>query len=201
VTIIFSKEMGSFFSESGKREVDKEKLPEFSHWSPMAFERLLRAVHLVSFFVAGLSAPGQDVFWYTDEDDIAPNDARLYDVCEVYKRVSGHYVAHMMRHFRFGTSRSEDGTRILEDLIAIPDFAAGCLAELTQLYAKAGLFPGNNMLVPPPEGLSYKSRLLLDWLAFSGSSLRRLVYAFEQSEKMGSIWRRFHLFQDDSWAA
>lgn len=198
VTLLVSKRIPSLFSRPSESKSNDESLEEFSHWNQNAFRKMLFSVHVVSLFLAGLSAPNQDIWWYTDEDDIAPNDERLYDVCEVYKRVSSRYFFHTMRHFRFGTSRSEDGTRVLEDLISIPDLASGCLTELAERLGKATLRSSEAVLVPLQSDLSHKSRILASWLGYGYSSLRRLTYCIEPSSESGGLTlRRYHLHESE----
>jgi len=62
VTIIIPKSLGSFFSESGKLEIGKEELREFSHWRPMSFERLLRGASL--YRSSWRVSPLQDKMYY-----------------------------------------------------------------------------------------------------------------------------------------
>lgn len=94
---------------------------EFAGWSRSIVERLLRAVHFVSFFIAGLSEPDQDVLWLTDDDAIAQNEKRLRQLVNVFGRVASHYLSHDLGHIRIGTTQSDTGRRDVEDLAAIPD--------------------------------------------------------------------------------
>jgi hypothetical protein len=86
---------------------------------------MLRVVHIVSFFLAGLSRAHQNVIWITDEDEIAANDNRMRELTNLFGNISSHYLPHSMGHFRCGTMKSDDGSRQLEDLASIPDLVAG----------------------------------------------------------------------------
>jgi hypothetical protein len=154
-------------------------------------ERSLRVVHLVSFFLAGLSAPGQDVFWITDEDDIVANEVRLRQLVNVFARISGHYVAHGLRHLRIGTSRSDTGRRDIEDLLSVADLAAGSLQDCVR---EQGV-PYREFWLPPPTDLAAKTRSIINWFADGTTALKRLVYVFDEttaSRKLRITAMKFH---------
>lgn len=168
VTVLVEKKLSLFSSE--------EPIPsEFAHWKPRAFERLLTAVNVASILLGGLTRSGQDVVSFSDEDDLAANDQRLWEVCDVFSRVSSHYLDHGLGHFRFATSKSDDGSRQMEDLLAFPDLAAGWLSELLGSYSRAGAALSEAVILPPPESLPAKSKHLLAWAAASSSNLRHVA--------------------------
>lgn len=168
-------------------------LPDLESWKKKPLHKLLLSIHVVNLLIAGLGAAGQDVFWYTDEDEVAPNVSRLSDACAFFARISSHYLGHNMRHFRFGTARSDDGSLRLEDLLSLPDFAAGAVSEMLTAYRAAGIAMSASLVTPLPESVTAKSRQLISWLAHSGH-LRKLVYAFEPGESgHGLLVRRIHL--------
>lgn len=171
VTTLVEKSLNLFEAES---------IPgEFAHWRQGPFERLLFAANLLSVLIAGLSSPGQDVVWFSDDDDLAPNESRMFEVCDVIARVSAHYLDHNLGHFRFATARSDDGRRQIEDLLALPDFAAGWLPELLREYRDAGAELSETILLPPPESLPPKSRYLAAWAARSSRGLRHVTVTVE----------------------
>lgn len=100
-----------------------------------------------------------------------------------------------MRHFRFGTAKSDDGTLRLEDLLALPDVAADAVSEVLESYGKARLTIPPALVVPMAQSVTGKSRYILSWLAHASSRLRKLNYAFEPSgSSKGLVIRRlrFH---------
>lgn len=152
---------------------------EFARWKRKPFERLLLATHLLSVLIAGITSPDQDVLWISDDDDLAPNESRLWDVCDVVTRISAQYLAHNLGHFRFATARSDDGSRQIEDLLALPDFAAGWLPELLRAYQDAGAELSENVVTPPPDSLPAKTRHLLTWAARPSRGLQQVAVAVE----------------------
>lgn len=153
VTVLVEKKLRLFSSG--------EAIPsEFAHWKPRVFERLLTAINVASILLAGLSRSGQNVVWFSDEDDFAANDQRLWEVYDVFSRVSSHYLGHDLGHFRFATAKSYDGSRELEDLLAFPDLEAGWLSELLGSYTRVGAALSENLILPPV--VSSRSRSLSD---------------------------------------
>lgn len=190
VTVLIEKRLRLFSSD--------EPVPsEFDHWKPRAFERLLTAVHVASILLAGLTRPGQDVTWFSDEDDLAPNDSRLWDVCDVFSRISSHYMDHNLGHFRFATAKSDDGSRDLEDLLAFPDVAAGWLSELLGSYARARAALSEVVILPPPQSLPEKSKRLLLWAAASSGGLKHVSVTVESNKPQSRFVVRRLLFSAD----
>jgi hypothetical protein len=70
----------------------------------------------------------------------------------------------------------DDGTVALEDLAAIPNLCAGALCEIETAMIAQGHHLAANIATPLPRHLSWKSRLLVNWMAREESSLARLTY-------------------------
>ncbi len=179
VSVLVENAVPSIFGD-GELRPRESGLTDLDLWNPKPAERVLRAMHFVSFLVAALSGPGQDVLWFTDEDDIAPNEECVRRVTELFVKVSGNYLTHQLNHFTFGTTICDDGSRRIEDLVALPDLAGGALASLVpQLVATYGSV-GGPVIVPPPAGVPTKARLLLHWHSQRGRPLRRMVWVISQ---------------------
>jgi hypothetical protein len=110
-----------------------KQVPELQRWKSQSIERLMRTIHVASLLTRGLSAEGQDLWWFTDEDEIAANEERLRLMVNLFAVVSSHCLSHNMRHMRIGTTKSDTGRRDIEDYVAICDLASGtvqdCLAR------------------------------------------------------------------------
>jgi hypothetical protein len=158
--------------------------------SERTLERMLLVVHFLSVFLAGLSRQGQNVIWITDEDEIAANDARLLQLTNVMGNVCSHYLRHSLGHLRCGTTRSDTGILDIEDLVSIPDLAAGAMAELSSAYKNTGGFPSNGLTLPLPRALRWRARLVTDWLATRPAGLRRFVFAIERGEDYPALTMR-----------
>ena len=105
----------------------------YRSWKPNVLEKALFAVHILVFLLAGLGATMQNVLWFTDEDSIAANDKRVGELTQLFSWIGSLYLPFVMGHIRSGTSKSDDGSRQLEDYLAIPNLIAGALSEQLNL--------------------------------------------------------------------
>lgn len=144
-------------------------------WKPGVREHLQRVAHLGGMITAHLSCPGQDVFFITDQDEIASNTAQLTRLTDVIGRTIGHSSNHGFGHLRVGTTKSDDGSLMLEDLAAIADLSAGAVCDIMGSMAQEGLAPRHRVITPLPARVTSKSRMISMWLSKRESSLRRAV--------------------------
>lgn len=187
VTILIDKRLPSlFWGEKGPDFSDPE-LARYRDWKPASLEKLLCAIHFCAFFVAGLSGERQDVLWFSDEDEIAPNDHRITRVAVMFANVLAHYLGHNMGHIRFGTTRSDDGSRSLEDLVSIPDLAAGMLVEVLTKMASKDILSGSRLLKPMPQSIPTKAKNLMLWFSENHHPLKRLVLTLEPGSSSGKL--------------
>ena len=179
ITILVHKDITSLFGDGQRLPWQDPELAPFNHWPKHTFEKMLRIVHFVSFFIAGLSRAGQNILWITDEDEIAANENRLRELTKIVGNVSSHYFNHDMGHLRCGTTKSDNGSCQLEDLASVPDFMAGMLTEAVTEQRSQGLSAGGGILNPPPKGLRVKVGRLMNWFSTNRNPLRRLVFSIE----------------------
>lgn len=166
LTVAISKAAGSMFEPVPK------PLPALAaRWSKHVLEHVLRCTHFISFLLAGLSRPGQNVLWVTDEDAIAANESHLRDLTTVLAYVASSYLPHTLNHLRCTTTGiADDGTRAIEDFAALPDLAAGGLAE----YLRARM----DGLASPP---SAKMTTLMQWFCPRRTPLYRVFATIDGS--------------------
>ena len=146
-----------------------------SLWKPAVIDRLLWVTYLAAFLVSGFSAPGQDVMFIIDEDDVAANVPQLTKLTELFGRAISNQDGPMMGHLRCGTTKSDDGSLALEDFTALPDLAAGATAEFIAALTLKGAGPLSPLLQMLPSGVSWKTRTIMPWALASGGSLERFV--------------------------
>lgn len=96
-------------------------------WARRSFGKLSRVAHLGAIVIEGLRADHQHLTWITDEDEIAPNPDKHAEATKVIGRLISAYLTGDMGHLRFGTTASDNGDLLIEDLTAVPDLAAGGL--------------------------------------------------------------------------
>jgi hypothetical protein len=189
-SVVVSKRCGTLF-EGGNSS--PEIVDMLGRWKPAVRERLLRILAFASFFLAGVSRSGQDVLWFTDEDDIAPNPQRLGDGARLFGHVASHFLSHDLRHLRFGTAKSDNGDLSLEDLLAVPDLVTGALADLWELKVRDGLEFSEHLVTSVPLNLPSKARRILSWHGQrAGLPLRTLIYFVEPTKAGGISWKRLH---------
>lgn len=171
-------------------------MPKTTTTSPLTFEKALRVVHFVSFFLAGLSRKGQNVLWITDEDDIAVNLQKLYTLGDIWKTVLGHCLQHDLGHVKWGTTKVDDGSRQVEDLAAIPDVVAGALAECLTDLSLNNKISSSALIAPSSKQLSQKTGNILLWAQDNSKSLKRLNFMISNSSNGKGLSFKLLKFHD-----
>lgn len=144
-------------------------------WKPAVADRLLWVIYLSAFLVSGLSVAGQNVMLIIDEDEVVANVSQLTKLTELFGRALSAQGGPMMGHLRCGTAKSDDGSLALEDLISIPDLAAGAVGEFTDALRRDGAGPLSRLFQRLPTTLTWKSRVIMPWLCARDQMLTRLT--------------------------
>lgn len=144
-------------------------------WKISTIDRLMWVIYLSVFLVSGFSAPGQDVMFIIDEDEVAANVPQLTKLTELFGRAHGNQGGPMMGRLRCGTTKFYDGSLALEDIVAIPDLAAGAIGEFTDVLDRDGAGPLAGILQRLPAGLTWKTRMIMPWLLQEVSALTRMT--------------------------
>jgi len=183
IVFAIKKDHGSMFMTSPV-ERDDDVL---NAWKPTVRERLMRILHLGALVVAGVSKPGQDLMWITDQDEIASNDTQLTQMTSVFARIWGNMTDHSLGHLRCGTTRSDDGDLALEDLCSIADLAAGATCELLSVMARQRLFAVKGIVTPlRPSAFSQKTMAISNWLAERARPLKRIIIVLDADGSNGA---------------
>jgi hypothetical protein len=181
VIILVDKKISTLFVD--KNEEKTPELTKFRHWKFNSFEKMMRVVHFTSFFSAGLSREGQNLVWFSDEDEIIADDSRLSEVTNILGIVLSHYLKHNLRQIRLGTTKSDDSSRELEDLASIPDLIAGALSEALTAQQKNMCIPRGSIFLKQSP-VSDKTEQILHWFAHSEMPLKRLVFLVEETNPL-----------------
>lgn len=187
VVVLIKKNIASLFKPNGHIKRTDSEIRRFAHWKPSVLEKLLRVVHFLSLFVAGLSRSDQDVLWITDEDDIVANIDRHQDLTTIFGQICSHYLKHNLRHLRVATTASDTGKRDVEDFVSIADFAAGALCEVLNTYLRKNVSPTPELILPVPSELDDKALALMNWFSDRTQNLKRLVLSIEPIEDSNSL--------------
>lgn len=100
-----------------------------------------------------------------------------------------------MGHFRCGTTKSDNGSRQLEDLASIPDLIAGALSEEIVALNQQGIMPSNSLFVFRPQNIKAKTAEIMNWFSTDLEPLKRLVYVIDpvgDSSSLSIKRLRFH---------
>ena len=144
-------------------------------WKASVIPRLTWIAYLGAFLISGFAAVGQDVMFILDEDEVAANVPQLTKLTHFFAQVCASHGGPMMGHLRCGTAKSDDGSLQLEDLVALPDLAAGASAEFLWTLDRDGAGIMSPLLQHLPKALSWKSRIIMPWLLHEGGSLDRVL--------------------------
>jgi len=180
--------LATFALDRGAMDIVSESPPEsedsvigvLNDWKLSPFRKLSCVAQLGATLVAGMSAPGQNVIWISDDDDIAPNREKLFEATRVIGQYMSVILPHDMGHLRFGTAGTVDpGDLQAEDLLALADLASGTVSEmLTLCWRKVGT-GGSKILLPGSRFLTNKAKLIANWLSESDHPLRKLIILVE----------------------
>lgn len=153
----------------------KEDLKPLQYdWVPDVLEKLVQICTFGGGLVSGLRSPEQNVGWLTDDDAIVVKPKAKADASAIMKSCLYRYPDEKAS-FGIGVASefSEDGLRA-EDLLAIPDLAAGAFSETlmemgTENIPTSGGGPSGQTLF-----LKTKSTLINGFLAERGNPLKVL---------------------------
>ena len=135
-SVALNKQCESLFAARPPIDLANPEFAAYRKWKPAVLEKAFFVLHVISVLLAGLAAPGQNVIWFTDEDSIAANDDRVRELTQLFAWISGQYITFCLGHCRCGTSKCDNGSRQIEDFLAIPDMIAGALAEQMQFQSQ-----------------------------------------------------------------
>jgi hypothetical protein len=167
VTFAVSKQINTLFQEESG-EADETLTRILARYKPSVREHLARVLHFFALSLAGLSSPGQDVDWITDIDNIAPEQVWLRDLTTLTANISGHYLNHNLGRLRVGTTRSDDGSGLLEDVCAVPDLFAGSIAEALTHQSMSPLDIPSRLVLPFNKTVRRKAVDVIIMLTRSG---------------------------------
>jgi hypothetical protein len=159
----------------------REQLQRLQYdWVPEPLEKLVEICAFGTGLVNGLRTQGQNVVWLTDDDAIVVNAEARADASTIMKSCLYPYPGEKPS-FSLGVASefTDDGLRA-EDLLAIPDLAAGAFSE-TLIKTKKETIPTSGS---GPSGhtlyLSTKSTLITGFLGERANPLKVLSCVVRQ---------------------
>jgi hypothetical protein len=174
LSIALNKNCESIFASGVPLDLSNPDFAVFRKWKPIVLEKAFIIVHIWGLLLEGLAAPGQNLMWFSDEDSIAANDDRVRELTQLFSWISSQYLTFNLGHCRCGTSKCDDGSRQIEDFLAIPDIIAGALAEQMLLRSEAST-ELSNVLFMHHGDFTDKTNEITWWLSDCRHPLKRLV--------------------------
>jgi hypothetical protein len=174
ITIAIDKQIGTVFGSSKKETYSrmKEQLAamELGQWKGATAEKVLRVCHSLALFTALTTKENQRLLWYCDDDAINQDglERRFEDTQNIFVRALAMYCRHKFDLVGFGKSFA--GKSHLDDLLSIPDLAAGVVQDLLQAHDT-----GTNEVSGGDEKVA-----LIKWIATQGKFLSKITIQIGQ---------------------
>jgi len=141
---------------------------------PLVLAKATRIAVLGSLLVGGLAAPGQELHWITDDDEIASNDAVIKDFGGLVGwTMHEHGPAGMAEPIIGIAGKFDDGLRA-EDLCSIPDLVGGAMSESFNAIDKGTIPRSSSLYTFSTKRISTKASLILGWFSGLKGQLKRL---------------------------
>lgn len=138
ITIAIDKQIETVFGISKKETyplIEKQLAAMgLGKWKGVDGEKVLRVCHSIAFFVALTTKENQRLLWYCDNDAINVNalDRGFADTQKIFVNALDMYSKDKLELVGFGKSFEEKSH--LDDLLSIPDFAAGTIQDLLKSH-------------------------------------------------------------------
>ncbi len=163
--------------------------PELGAFKKSVLEDMLRIAHFGAQAVLIGFRPRQNIYWFTDEDNIVANEAHQ----QQFGKLSETIIRRALREeeigrIAFGLSGIDDGSLELEDLIAIPDLVAGAICEALDTLSESGqhITPRVDLRRP---AVSRKANLICEWIGKTGNPLKHFGVTFDRTGPGTWDWR------------
>jgi hypothetical protein len=164
--------------------IPSDDLSRFQHsfrlspnWKKHQLQHMFRIAYCTAMLVAGLSRPGQDIHWVSDQDSSFANETLENDTVSVFVQLLRFFLPHKLGQVRYGTTARGAEPLLQEDLAAIPDIMCGAACEvLTSIRREYKEIPEIYSKLPK---LTSRPREFLKWYASGPWPLKRYICAFE----------------------
>jgi hypothetical protein len=144
---------------------------------PRNFEQMFRIAYCTAMLVAGLSKPGQDIHWVSDQDSAFANERIEKDTLSVVVKLLKIFSPHKLGQLRYGTTACTGSDLLEEDLAAIPDLMCGAACKiLTSIKREYTDIPEIYSRLPK---LPSRPQEFLKWYASGPWPLKRYICSFE----------------------
>jgi hypothetical protein len=165
----------------------QDHLPPPQHdWAPDPLKKLLEICVFGGGFVDGLRGTGQNLHWITDDDAIVSTEKAKADAMNL---MGGHLHEYPEERLEvaLGIASMFDDDRRAEDLVAIPDLAAGAFSETLTTIGKANMPTSGSGPSGTALFLQIKSSLVNAWRSEAGKPLKHLNAVIRVAEGGGTL--------------
>ncbi len=171
-----------------------------ANWKRGQLDEAARVAHTIACLAGGMSRPGQEVYWISDEDSMLSNEMRSRDLARLLSSFTGHYVRHALGELAIGTTKLDEGDRWEEDIVSVADLAAGGIAEaINGLAVSCGGRLPTSLAIEHKGALAEKAALLCDWFWVAKGSLTRVAVVFESMPNDQCTVFRMTMHPGSSW--
>jgi hypothetical protein len=179
MTFLVDKRINRLVGDHRSPDVFPELVVAERGWNQNAFHKLCLVASLGSLLIRGLSGPTQDILWLTDQDEIAPNPTKHDHAGHVIHHHISTYASQNKGRLVFVTTEADITGRRLEDVVAIPDLAAGALGETFSAIKDKNGQGISRVWVPFPTNLPRKADLIATWFFNPPQRLSKLAIIIE----------------------
>lgn len=164
VTVAIDKKIGSVFGMTKRAAYTSitQQLEEggFGKWTGHVGEKVLRVLHILGALTAATTYDQQRLLWYSDTDQINEDakDRSFADTQKLFGSIGAMYMTHGFDVLGFGKSFVEKG--YLDDLLSVPDLAAGMLQDLLTAQDTGNDIPGGNEKLMVQKWLATPAKFL-----------------------------------------
>lgn len=197
ITVSISKNLGSIFETGSPLDLSNPDFSAYSKWSTNTLEKAFQIMHLLGLFIAGFSTDRQNLIWITDNDAIASNNERITELTKLFSYVMSNYLSHDMGHLRVGTTNTDDGTRLIEDLCSLADLAAGSYSDQLKTMEAQNIKGLDDHFWLYAPIYKEKTRKLTWWLSTSNKRLCKLHFKINKNDKTNNMTSFYHFFDRD----
>lgn len=140
-----------------------EHLPSRQHdWTADTLNKLIEICVFGGMMVDGLRGAGQNVHWITDDDSTVANERAKNDAMTLMGGLLHKYPDEYLE-VSLGIASQFDDDRRAEDLVAIPDLAAGAYSETLTTIGMSNMPASGTGASEIPQFVQIKSSLINAW--------------------------------------
>ena len=152
----------------------KFNLPTLQHdWAPESLKKLLEICVFGGVVVDGLRGRDQSVHWITDDDAIVSTDKAQIDAMNLMGGILHKYPDEQLR-ISLGIASKFADERRAEDLVAIPDLAAGAFSEQLTTIGNSNMPTSGSGPSSTTLFLQIKSTLINTWRSAVDNPLKHM---------------------------